>query len=321
MDPGIPITWNEALSGVFGSISIAAWIFLLVPQLITNYTHSSASGLSLAFLLVWLLGDITSFVGSLLAHLVPTVVLLGGYFCVADFVLITQVLYYNFINARREAKKPSAAHANANGHTADNEESPLLRRDSAEAAHQPRRRKSSTASRRSTLSRRYSRGSLPSILEESTGTTAWLKNTGAIIGICAVGAAGWGIAYGTGVWKPVPSPSAVHASRMGKEASMQTAASVLGYASAVCYLGARIPQIVKNQREKSCEGLSLLFFCLSLLGNATYGAGILFHSLEKDYVVKNLPWLLGSLGTIVEDVVIFVQFHAFRDRPPPSAIV
>jgi PQ loop repeat protein len=37
---------------------------------------------------------------------------------------------------------------------------------------------------------------------------------------------------------------------------------------------ARIPQIIKNQKEKSCEGLSLLFFILSLLGNATYGAGV-----------------------------------------------
>lgn len=25
----------------------------------------------------------------------------------------------------------------------------------------------------------------------------------------------------------------------------------------------------------------------------------------------NLPWLVGSLGTMVEDVVIFVQFHVY----------
>lgn len=79
----------------------------------------------------------------------------------------------------------------------------------------------------------------------------------------------------------------------------------------MCYLGARIPQIIKNQRERSCEGLSLLFFILSLLGNATYGAGILFHSTEKEYFITNLPWLIGSLGTMVEDAVIFLQFRAF----------
>lgn len=37
---------------------------------------------------------------------------------------------------------------------------------------------------------------------------------------------------------------------------------------------ARIPQIIKNYREKSCDGLSLLFFLLSLMGNLTYGAGV-----------------------------------------------
>lgn len=38
---------------------------------------------------------------------------------------------------------------------------------------------------------------------------------------------------------------------------------------------------------------------------------ILFHSLEKEYFLTNLPWLIGSLGTIVEDVTIFVQFRVF----------
>jgi len=42
----------------------------------------------------------------------------------------------------------------------------------------------------------------------------------------------------------------------------------------VLYLGARLPQIAKNYREKSCEGLSLLFFILSVIGNLTYGAGV-----------------------------------------------
>jgi hypothetical protein len=59
-------------------------------------------------------------------------------------------------------------------------------------------------------------------------------------------------------------------------------------------------------------GLSLLFFILSLLGNVTYGAGILCHSNEHEYVMNNLPWLIGSLGTMVEDVMIFAQFHMYR---------
>jgi hypothetical protein len=40
----------------------------------------------------------------------------------------------------------------------------------------------------------------------------------------------------------------------GNPEKVAVGASVLGYFSAVCYLGARIPQILKNYRDKSCEG-------------------------------------------------------------------
>jgi len=52
----IQLTWNEALSGVTGSISLACWIFLLVPQLIENYQQESADGISLTFLFIWFIG-------------------------------------------------------------------------------------------------------------------------------------------------------------------------------------------------------------------------------------------------------------------------
>ena len=75
------------------------------------------------------------------------------------------------------------------------------------------------------------------------------------------------------------------------------------------------------------SGLSLLFFILSLLGNLTYGGSvsllwsspssyidaskILFHSITEGYILTNLPWLIGSLGTMGEDTLIFVQFHLY----------
>jgi len=77
---------------------------------------------------------------------------------------------------------------------------------------------------------------------------------------------------------------------------------------------ARIPQIIKNYKDKSCEGLALLFFLLSLMGNLTYGAGILAHSLDRDYLWVNLPWLIGSLGTIAEDAIIFLQFRLYKSK-------
>lgn len=58
-------------------------------------------------------------------------------------------------------------------------------------------------------------------------------------------------------------------------------------------------------------GLALLFFLLSLTGNLTYGASLVSYSQDGAYILKALPWLLGSLGTIAEDAIIFVQFKLY----------
>lgn len=42
--------------------------------------------------------------------------------------------------------------------------------------------------------------------------------------------------------------------------------------------------------------------------------------MEKNYILTNLPWLIGSLGTMAEDAIIFVQFRMFRSNPPENAI-
>lgn len=233
------------------------------------------------------------------------------YFCIADFVLISQCLYYNHLNARLRQSSVTSA-------VSDNENEPLLaRRRSSDATGLP----GSHRRRSSARSGHQRRDSLSKILEEDDEGNAWVKNSLSILAVIAVGTAGWAIAWQGGVWKPVPEN--------GDEGSVAVGAKILGYASAVCYLGyalplksfkalqtnnfsARIPQILKNYRDKSCEGLALLFFLLSLMGNLTYGAGILAHSLEKDYLWVNLPWLIGSLGTMAEDAIIFIQFRMYK---------
>jgi uncharacterized protein with PQ loop repeat len=275
----IDLTWNEALSGAWGSISLAAWIFLLVPQLIENYQQGHADGISLTFLFIWAIGDAANLAGAIWAGLVPTVIALAIYFCFADTILILQCLYYNSKKTRAQKESVAGGVTASAGAT---EQSPLLSGgDNTNKNNvQPRRRLTDVTEenmglpgsrRRSSVisSRRHDHNdTLSRVLEEPTKTHATIKNTVSIFLVMAVGAAGWAIAWKTGAWRP----SAVG----GEDGQDGTpiGASILGYISAVCYLGARIPQIIKNQREKSCDGLSLLFFMLSVLGNLTYGAGV-----------------------------------------------
>ena len=258
---------REALSGIFGSISLACWLFLLLPQLLENYRNQSAEAISLGFIFIWFLGDLFNIIGSVWADLVPVVIAIGGYFCIADGVLISQVLYYGIKNRRSEgrslleAARETVADNTTEGEDAeDTEEQPLLKRTrtasitipGSQAPNLGRRRRSTDVS---TLRRRSSNAAddhLAKILEESnsqTGARLWLKNLISILAICAIGTVGWMLAYEGGAWTPSTNDSAD-----GGEETIAKGAQVLGYASAALYLCARIPQIIKNYKEKSCEG-------------------------------------------------------------------
>jgi hypothetical protein len=103
--------------------------------------------------------------------------------------------------------------------------------------------------------------------EDEPSGNPWVKNSLSILAVVAAGTAGWAIAWQSGVWTPTPENSD------GMDASKHApfGAEILGYFSAVCYLGlvsrvfqfplsylheyrARIPQIAKNYKDKSCEG-------------------------------------------------------------------
>ena len=143
-----------------------------------NYKQGSAEGISLVFLSVWFIGDITNLAGSLWARLVPTVIALAVYFCFADAILIGQCVYYNTINARK-ARKESAVSANSE----DSENQPLLSRSRSNSYNSNtiglpgshKRRASAADRRRSSAERRGSQ--LDRILEEEEGTAAWIKNS------------------------------------------------------------------------------------------------------------------------------------------------
>ena len=49
------------------------------PQVIENYQLQSGEGLSVGFVVIWLIGDICNFSGAIIAGLLPTIILLGFY--------------------------------------------------------------------------------------------------------------------------------------------------------------------------------------------------------------------------------------------------
>ena len=96
------------------------------------------------------------------------------------------------------------------------------------------------------------------------------------------------------------------------EIEISTLGQIFGWGCAVLYLGSRIPQVVKNFRRQSTEGLSLLFFLFACLGNITYVLSIVSLSLDTRYLFVNLSWLVGSAGTLMLDTLV-------HNLTPPSS--
>lgn len=71
-------------------------------------------------------------------------------------------------------------------------------------------------------------------------------------------------------------------------------------------------------KRKSTEGVSYFLFALVILGNTMYGLSVLLKNPEdglgeKSYIVHHLPWLVGSLGTLMLDLTV-----SFSAAGPPS---
>ncbi|KAI9264414.1 PQ loop repeat-domain-containing protein [Sporodiniella umbellata] len=89
---------------------------------------------------------------------------------------------------------------------------------------------------------------------------------------------------------------------------------IMGWSSATLYIASRVPQLVQNYKNKSTEGLSIGMFLCAVMGNLFYTSSIFLKSTKSDYLIKNLSWIAGSLGTLVFDFVIFIQFFVYKSN-------
>ncbi|XP_057600387.1 lysosomal amino acid transporter 1 homolog isoform X2 [Hippopotamus amphibius kiboko] len=98
---------------------------------------------------------------------------------------------------------------------------------------------------------------------------------------------------------------------------------VIGSVSSMLYLLSRLPQIRTNFLRKSTQGISYSLFALVMLGNTLYGLSVLLKNpevgqSEGSYVLHHLPWLVGSLGVLLLDTVISIQFLMYKDATTSS---
>ena len=92
---------------------------------------------------------------------------------------------------------------------------------------------------------------------------------------------------------------------------------MIGWVSSALYLGSRVAQIYKSWSRQSAEGLSIAMFVCAITANVLYGMGILLRTYKWSDLASSGPWLLGSLGTVFLDIIIYSQVchpqHGYLD--------
>ncbi|KAK1985697.1 hypothetical protein LZ30DRAFT_747015 [Colletotrichum cereale] len=233
---------RDDASEILGSISMAAFLCLLLPQLAANYRLKSADSLSMAFLFIWLLGDVTNLMGGLANHIAPASIAVTCYLCFSDTTLICQCLYYN---SKQRIDSPSSS-TTVQPHDRQPLLGPSLSARDPSASDQPQGIDSESVI---TL---QDDKKIP--VQAVRTLHDWRFNLACILAVQLLGVTGWFVLRTVGLLGGDKPPGSVSITDI--QGISESFGSALGVVGAICYLCARIPQIIKNYRGKSCEASS-----------------------------------------------------------------
>lgn len=279
-------TRQAALSWTFGYISVIAWLGAQLPQILENHRNKSVEGLSLGFLANWFLGDFTNFVGSLLTGQMPFQIVLAGYYLCVDLILTGQFYYYTKLKKLHHLRKTHNNHhikTVTSDHVAIQNTKPL---------------------------------SIPVTVRSSSFNNLKSLVTSSFLASFSKARAA-----------PVPAPTSSSMAAVAAagnaisefSSSSHTVGVVISWFCACCYLTSRLPQIYKNYQRKSTSGTSIMLFLAALTGNTTYSLSILLAPVpaghtKRQFLLNELPFLLGAAGTVIFDLTIFIQWLIYSDE-------
>ncbi|CCC70803.1 hypothetical protein NCAS_0F03190 [Naumovozyma castellii] len=267
------------VSNVNGSIAFVSSFISLLPQILETYHDKTVVGLSPWFLLAWLCGDITSLTGAILTNQLMFQIVLAIYFLLNDMFVCGQYYYYGILYENKLA-------------TTGHEPKPVLESISGVLDVTPDMDESTTPN------------SLEAVRSRNSSQTRAALISAMALANSIQGASAMPI--------PLPGGGSGDGNRYLTNTQIGT---VLSWAGACFYVGARIPQLYKNYKRKSTDGISPFLFATTLLGNVTYNVSIFTscNFLNSDdkiaFVINELPFIFGSAGTIAFDLIYFYQYY------------
>jgi uncharacterized protein with PQ loop repeat len=339
------------VSTVLGILSIAAWLFAQLPQILKNHALQSTSGLSIYFLVEWCFGDVTNLLGAVFTRQATWQVIVAAYYVSVDLMLVWQYAWYSHI---RPIRRKRYIIGGADG--ADDGDSEITRRlldGSASASpgtwFPPRSPKEEEARRSFRDDMQSSIFSVPDYspspppkehdspgqdevpaaaprrirrLQRAPPSPIASPRTFLFVSLLLA------LASAQPLSSPLPQPNSA-----STESSLESAGRVLSWVSTLLYLGSRLPQLYKNHSRRSTSGLSAKLFIAAFFGNLFYSTSLLTNpcawndlpahggrgwvgasgSNRAEWISLAAPFWLGAAGVLGLDAAVGLQFLAFGE--------
>lgn len=312
------------ISSSFSILSLSSWIWAQLPQIYINYKNKSADGISPSFLLLWFMGDFLSFTSCLLNDVVLNFqVYLSLFFLCNDVTLCYQYYYYNSVYPRKYGNIEYSG-------SDDREESDKMVVDENSISKSESPAWTNNTSVHSTTNAIHIRSansnlghkapahtSIQSISSSSLSTNnsyGSINDNPQYLKALAVGAA-----LNSTIVLALPIPLNVMNEESHSLFNRESIGVVLAWCCTFVYVASRCPQLYKNYKRKSVNGISPILFGCALVGNLTYTLSILtscdfiYGDEKSNFFIKELPYILGSSGTVLFDFVYFYQRYVYRD--------
>lgn len=297
------------LSSLLGVLSIGAWLCALPPQLYKNFALSSASGLSVYFLMEWFLGDLTNMLGAIFTDQASWQVVVAAYFVMVDVILCGQYIWYERLRSWRERRlddrNPSIEgdgdYDNATGVSESISVSDEMEEISEDGRQDPPINGVASSNImakgvKPSTSRHNSGKQLVPTLQSSPASQKSQKPTSYLSEKPKIGRIQrtslplaptqptlllLSILYVVLANASPLSPTIKSAPPLNPPTAtpIQTAGRFLSWLSSILYLGSRIPQIYKNYTRHSTSGLSPSLFIAAFTGNFFYSTSVVTNPL------------------------------------------
>ncbi|CAH8451172.1 unnamed protein product [Heterobilharzia americana] len=285
-----------------GFVCLVIWIAVGIPQIIENFrTGIPDKALSFGFLSLWTFGDVCNLIGCFLTHQLIMQIVVTGYCIVSDLVLVFQFIYYKL---RHQAILRQMATILKEGQVSPVRSASPTSSDDLEQTDRPEEHRR-----------------LPVSFIGVTGLTLaalTITSIGSLFDINIPQQQITGkIPYQSRrllEWKEYELSDTRILDSDPLDGVVTKVGYTLGWISTCLYLFSRLPQLFRNWKRKSTVGLSLFMFYMTVTGNLSYGAQIFLSSTERNYLIRAVPWIIGSFGVVLLDMFILFQFCLYRSR-------